>query len=218
MQGYDTARRWLALALAALAGFIDATGFVASEQYFVSFMSGNTTRLSVDLVTAHSTALIPALLILGFVVGVTGGALLAHKMGRWRKTAVTGLTAVLVIGSAAGRTSGIEAAFLACSVLAMGVINNTYNRNREVAVGLTYMTGALVRFGQGLAARLTGEVREGWFLNLVLWASLALGAAGGAVAATRVPDVAPWLSAALACLLLLFAFLIERAGPAPRPG
>jgi uncharacterized membrane protein YoaK (UPF0700 family) len=213
MQGYDTARRWLAMALAALAGFIDATGFVASEQYFVSFMSGNTTRLGVDLVTGGSTPLIPGLLILGFIVGVTAGALLVYKVDRWRKTAVIALTAALIGGSAIGRASGSEAVFLACSVLAMGVINNAYSRNREVAVGLTYMTGALVRFGQGLAARLSGEVREGWFLNLVLWASLALGAVAGAAAAMRAPDIAPWMSASLAFLLVLFAFLVERASP-----
>lgn len=213
MQGYDTARRWLAMALAALAGFIDATGFVASEQYFVSFMSGNTTRLGVDLVTGESTPLIPGLLILGFIAGVTAGALLVYKVDRWRKTAVIALTAVLIGGSAIGRASGIEPVFLGCSVLAMGVINNAYSRNREVAVGLTYVTGALVRFGQGLAARLSGEVREGWFLNLVLWASLALGAVAGAAAAMRVPEIAPWISASLAFLLVLFAFLVERTSP-----
>ena len=85
---------------------ISRSGFVASQQYFVSFMSGNTTRLSVDLVTADSTPLVPALLILGFVLGVTTGALLAHKMERWRKTAVIAFTAALIGGSAIGRASG----------------------------------------------------------------------------------------------------------------
>jgi len=217
MQSYDPARRWLALGLAGLAGFIDATGFIASQQYFVSFMSGNTTRLSVDLVTGASRPLVPAFLILGFVAGVTAGALVAYRTERWRKTAVIGLTTALIAGSAVGRASGIEPLFLACSVLAMGAINNTYNRNREVAVGLTYMTGALVRFGQGIAAWLSGEVRPGWMLNTVLWGSLALGAAGGALAATAIPEIAPWISVALAGLLLLFAFLIERSRPSPQP-
>ena len=39
--------------------------------------------------------------------------------------------------------------FLASSVLAMGALNNVFRRNGEVAIGITYMTGALVRFGQG---------------------------------------------------------------------
>jgi uncharacterized membrane protein YoaK (UPF0700 family) len=217
MHAYDNARRWLAMALAMLAGFIDATGFVASQQYFVSFMSGNTTRLSVSLATGAFSPLVPALLILGFVVGVTGGALVVRRAGRWRKTAVIAVSTALICGSAIARAIGSEPLFLACSVLAMGAINNTYSREMHVAVGLTYMTGALVRLGQGLAARLTGEIREGWFLNIVLWASLALGAVGGAAAATRIPAAAPWISVALAALLLLFAFAIERIKPVLQP-
>lgn len=213
MKRYDKARRWLALALALLAGFIDATGFVANGKYFVSFMSGNTTRFSVDLATDRASAIVPALLIVGFVGGVTLGALLARRAGRWRKTAVIGLTTGLVLLSATGRATGAEAVFLGGSALAMGAINNTFSRETHVAIGLTYMTGALVRFGQGLAAWLCGEVREGWFFNILLWASLAFGAVGGALAETAVPAVAPWLSCGLTALLLLFAYTIERTNP-----
>jgi uncharacterized membrane protein YoaK (UPF0700 family) len=217
MTGYDKARRWLALALALLAGFIDATGFVANGKYFVSFMSGNTTRFSVDLATDRASAVVPAMLILGFVGGVTLGALLARRAGRWRKTAVIGFTAVLVALSALGRSTGAEAVFLGGSAIAMGAINNTFSRETHVAIGLTYMTGALVRFGQGLAAWLCGEIREGWFFNILLWASLACGAVGGALAETAAPAIAPWLSTGLTGLLLLFAYGIERTNPAVQP-
>jgi uncharacterized membrane protein YoaK (UPF0700 family) len=217
MKGYDKARRWLALALALLAGFIDATGFVANGKYFVSFMSGNTTRFSVDLATDRASAAVPALLILGFVGGVALGALLARRAGRWRKTAVISLTAALIVLSALGRAMGAEAVFLGCSAVAMGAINNTFSRETHVAIGLTYMTGALVRFGQGLAAWLCGEIREGWFFNILLWASLASGAVGGALAETGAPTIAPWLSTGLTALLLLFAYGIERTNPAAQP-
>jgi uncharacterized membrane protein YoaK (UPF0700 family) len=217
MKGYDKGRRSLALALALLAGFIDATGFVANGKYFVSFMSGNTTRFSVDLATDRASAIVPALLIVGFLAGVTLGALLARRAGRWRKTAVIGLTTGLVLSSATGRATGAEAVFLGASALAMGAINNTFSRETHVAIGLTYMTGALVRFGQGLAAWLCGEVREGWFFNILLWVSLAFGAVGGALAETSVPAVAPWLSSGLTGLLLLFAYIIERTNPLVQP-
>ena len=217
MKGYDKARRWLALALALLAGFIDATGFVANGKYFVSFMSGNTTRFSVDLATDPASAIAPALLILGFVCGVAFGALVARRAGRWRKTAVIGFTTALVVLSAAGRMAGAEVVFLGCSALAMGAINNTFSRETHVAIGLTYMTGALVRFGQGLAAWLCGEVREGWFFNILLWASLAFGAVGGALAEIAAPAVAPWLSTGLTILLCLFAYTIERTNPVVQP-
>lgn len=139
MQGYDTPRRWLAMALALLAGFVDATGFMATGGYFVSFMSGNTTRLSVDLATATADAMLPGLLILGFVAGVTIGALSIRRVERWRKTVVIGLVVLLLGLSAAGAAAGSDLVSLAGMVVAMGAINNAFSRDREVAVGLTYM-------------------------------------------------------------------------------
>jgi hypothetical protein len=57
---YDRHRRRFAVALAALAGCVDAIGFLSADGYFVSFMSGNTTRLGVALGTAPAHALAPA--------------------------------------------------------------------------------------------------------------------------------------------------------------
>jgi uncharacterized membrane protein YoaK (UPF0700 family) len=72
------------------------------------------------------------------------------------------------------------------------------------------MTGALVRFGQGLAARLTGNPREGWLANGALWASLALGAVAGAAAYTRFAVNAGWIALALAAGIAAAALAIER--------
>jgi uncharacterized membrane protein YoaK (UPF0700 family) len=96
MQQLDPARRRLAIAAAALAGFVDAAGFLAADRYFVSFMSGNTTRLGVDLITAPRAALVPALLLAGFVCGVTGGAVLATRAGARRKPVVLSAVALLL--------------------------------------------------------------------------------------------------------------------------
>ena len=56
MRGYDASRHMLAIALAAQAGFIDALGFLKLGGLFVSFMSGNSTRLGVGLATGASVA------------------------------------------------------------------------------------------------------------------------------------------------------------------
>ena len=40
-------------------------GYLSANRYFVSFMSGNTTRLATDFVKAPASALVPALLIAG---------------------------------------------------------------------------------------------------------------------------------------------------------
>ena len=57
MDRLDRPRRMLAIGLAGLAGFVDATGFLSAGGYFTSFMSGNTTRFGVDLATDPQMAL-----------------------------------------------------------------------------------------------------------------------------------------------------------------
>ena len=213
MDRYDQSRRILAIGISALAGFVDATGFLAADRYFVSFMSGNTTRLAVDLVTNARQALIPLGLIGGFVIGVTVGAIVSDRAGQWRKTAVLVLATVLL--GCALLTSRFDntAMMMACMVLAMGVLNNSFRRNGEVAVGVTYMTGALVRIGQGIAARLQGRSLPGWRMTLALWLGLVCGAIAGAAAYHTAEWAALgsaifWVSA-----LTLWAYRIETMRP-----
>ena len=182
MQRLDRPRQALAMALAGLAGFVDATGFLSAHGYFVSFMSGNTTRLAVNLARDPAAALEPAALIAGFVLGVIGGALVAAYSGRWRKPLVLGLVTVLLGLAALADAFAAPAASLAAMVLAMGALNNSFQRDGEVAVGVTYMTGALVKLGQGIAARIAGRGGEGWLAHLLLWLGLAGGAVAGALA------------------------------------
>lgn len=203
MEQLDPARRRLAIAAAALAGFVDAAGFLAADRYFVSFMSGNTTRLGVDLVTAPQMAWVPALLLGGFVCGVVSGAVLAARAGTRRKLVVLGTVTTLLALAALAQISDCQAAMLGLLVLAMGTLNNTFQRDGEVTVGLTYMTGALVRMGQGLAARLTGAGDVSWAGWGLLWLGLASGAICGTLAWLTWPGAALWLAAGWAGLLTL---------------
>jgi uncharacterized membrane protein YoaK (UPF0700 family) len=75
------------------------------------------------------------------------------------------------------------------------------------------MTGALVRFGQGLASWLRGRAREGWLSNLALWLSLASGAVCGALAATLIPWCSAWLAMILALCLFFSALWVEWTVP-----
>jgi uncharacterized membrane protein YoaK (UPF0700 family) len=191
MQQLDSQRKRLAISLAALAGFVDAIGFLAGGGYFVSFMSGNTTRLAVDIATDPARALVPALLIACFVVGVAAGALCGAG-GIRRKQRVLALVALLLGGAAAAGTLGAARAATAGMALAMGALNNVFQREGEVAVGVTYMTGALVRAGQGLAARLRGTGGRHWRDHARLWAGLALGGVAGALAWQLFGIAAEW--------------------------
>src|SRR5690606_32009985 len=151
MHRYDLPRRSLAYGIAGLAGFVDAAGFLAAGGYFVSFMSGNTTRLGVEAAARSPAALVPILLIVCFVSGVAAGAVVAERSGS-PKRSVLMLSTLLIAAGAVSHALGLIALFVGASALAMGSINNAFRREGEVAVGVTYMTGALVRFAQGPAA------------------------------------------------------------------
>lgn len=210
MQSLDRQRRFVAFAAAAIAGFVDATGFLAADRYFVSFMSGNTTRLGADLVTSLGTAWFPTLLIAAFVGGVTGGALLAQAARTWRKVAVLALTSgLLVVAASASALAWSIVVVMLLLAVAMGVLNNTFQREGGVTVGLTYMTGALVRMGQGIAARIAGRGGEGWIVWLALWLALATGAISGAVTWRAIGMAGLWVPALAAALLALFAARIR---------
>jgi uncharacterized membrane protein YoaK (UPF0700 family) len=72
------------------------------------------------------------------------------------------------------------------------------------------MTGALVKLGQGLAARLQGRTGDPWGGWLALWLALALGATLGALVFLRWPDLTFWIAAALAAVLAASSRLIIR--------
>ncbi|WP_298199565.1 YoaK family protein [Novosphingobium sp.] len=209
MDGFDRRRRLLAIGLAGLAGFVDAVGFLSADGYFVSFMSGNTTRLGVDLVTRPDRAVVPALLITGFVAGVAGGAIIAARAGPRRKRAVLGLVALLLVAAALqGAAPGFVP--LALLVTAMGTLNNTFLRDGTVSVGLTYMTGALVKLGQAIAASLLGQPRGDGVVHAALWGGLASGAVLGALAFAHLAGAALWLASGWAMLMLALAWRLEK--------
>jgi uncharacterized membrane protein YoaK (UPF0700 family) len=205
MQRLAPGQRRLAIGLAALAGFVDGVGFLTAGGYFVSFMSGNTTRLAVDLATDPSEALLPASLIAGFTCGVFLGAIVALRSGQWQARNVTILAGALLLAGAGADYAGSVPLALTGLVLAMGALNNCFQREGANSFGLTYMTGALVRFGQGLAYRLCGREAPGFLALLALWAALGLGAVLGALAQQRFGASSIAMAAALAWLAVAAA-------------
>ena len=72
-------RRNLALAcsLSALAGYVDGVGFLHLGGMFVSFMSGNSTRLGVSLAEGHWSNAAGAIGVIAlFVTGAAAGSLI----------------------------------------------------------------------------------------------------------------------------------------------
>jgi uncharacterized membrane protein YoaK (UPF0700 family) len=194
MDRLDRKRQALAIGLAALAGFVDASGFAMAGGYFVSFMSGNTTRLAVDIVSGAKAAALPAGLIAGFVAGVALGTVVSSRAGGMGKQAVLAAVTALLTGAALIAPHAFGAA-LALMVLAMGALNTAFRRDGEIAFGLTYMTGALVRLGSALGAALAGEPRPPVLAQMLLWFGLMGGAVCGAGAYAAWGYPALWIAA-----------------------
>jgi uncharacterized membrane protein YoaK (UPF0700 family) len=178
---YDQRTRALAASLAAVAGYVDATGFLASKGFFVSFMSGNSTRLAVGSVERAADAAAALALITIFVVGVVIGSLIGRRAGRRQRSSVIVLVAVALMLAALLSVFGQPRAALALMALAMGAENAIFEAEGEVQIGLTYMTGTLVKFGQRLGTALSGGDCWGWVPYAMLWLGLVAGAIGGAV-------------------------------------
>jgi uncharacterized membrane protein YoaK (UPF0700 family) len=211
MNRYDKRVRALAVGLSALAGFVDAVGYIKLGGFFVSFMSGNSTRLAVGLARGSNQTLIAASLIAMFLFGVILGTLIGKFANRGRRPAVLMLVAILLALAATSSMLGFERGAIAAMALAMGAENATFEENGEARIGLTYMTGTLVKLGQRLAEMLTAGDRTSWFSYLALWLGLVAGAIAGASAYPAFGLKALWLAAAAAVAFAMIARELDRA-------
>lgn len=201
MKSHDFRAKALATALSALAGYVDAIGFIALGGFFVSFMSGNSTRLGVGIVSRSHDAVVAAALIGAFVVGVTLGSLVGRIASAHRRPAVLMTVAILLALAASADAMGLAPISVAAMVLAMGAENAVFEADGEVHIGLTYMTGTLVKIGQRVAGALMGGDRLAWFPYLMLWMGLIAGACAGAAFYAVLGVRALWIAAGSAALL-----------------
>ena len=199
----------LAIAMAMLAGFVDAVGFLRIGGLFVSFMSGNSTQLAVAVADGDGLWRMSAALILGFVAGVMIAATMAERLGRWSPVAMILLSTALLAWAALLVVEGAGAVLLAA---AMGALNVVFQRGGGMSIPITYMTGTLVRFGQSLAGALMGIApRTGWVTYLLLWSGLMVGAAGGALSYRAWGTDALWGATSFAFALAVAAAMRRAA-------
>ncbi|KQY86616.1 MULTISPECIES: YoaK family protein [unclassified Brevundimonas] len=204
MKDYSRRGVMLAATLSALAGYVDAVGFMTLGGFFVSFMSGNSTRLGVGLAMGQwEQAGVAFGLIALFVVGVVIGATVARRFGEGRRSAVLAVESVLLLAGAGLCAMGWREAGMVAVVMAMGVENAVFQRQGDVGVGLTYMTGTLVRMGQRIASALHGGACWEWTPFLMLWVGLAVGGAIGAISFLRLDVLALWPAFAVVAGLTL---------------
>lgn len=181
MVDLDLRSRTLAACFSGIAGFVDVVGFLMTGGFFVSFMSGNSTRLGIGLAGQTSTALIAAGLILTFITGVVAGASVGRIARPFKEPAILALVTALLSLPFVMQWLGLGNWAVIPLALAMGAQNTVFAGDGEVRVGLTYMTGTLVKLGKRLTVSLWGGPRFGWVPYLILWLGLLAGAVLGGV-------------------------------------
>lgn len=170
--------------LTAIAGWVDAQGFLALKGVFVSFMSGNTTLLGVFAAQENWAQARPVALVIGlFLAGGFLGAVLSGAVGRRGIQAVLLLEAAILAAALAVAVGFGATAAAVILALAMGVQNAAVVATGPVKAGATYVTGTLVSAGLelGKLAGGTGS-RKVLAAHLTTWAALFAGVAAGALA------------------------------------
>ena len=208
----------LAVTLSALAGFVDASGYIHFRHLFVSFMSGNSTQTMVAAAAGDlSEVEVVGRTIVLFVLGVVIGEIVGVVSNRWESSVVLVLETTLLgsalaslrLGLGEGWTSGALA-------LAMGVQNAAVHSAEGISVALTYVTGTLVHVGRSLAHALRGKAP--WHAALPflgLWVGLASGGLAGAAIAGRSLALALALTVAAGFGLVLLLWTVASAVIAP---
>ena len=222
----------LTASLSVVAGMTDAIGFSQSGE-FVSFMSGNTTRMAIALSDGDvSRGKRLLMVIVLFVIGNALGAIVAKLGGRRRGTVLLVYVGVLLslgagIPAVAGvldtlglevlpgmdRISSLSGAAitlpsLVLSIFAMGALNSAVETVEGVGLGLTYVTGALSKFGRGLGKLIMGERRFDWMLPMGPFLGLVVGAFLGNLLDDRIGRRALWLPCGVTLLLAVLSAVV----------
>lgn len=206
----------LATLLTAIAGWMDATGFILVSHVFVSFMSGNSTQLMIAISQGqlHDIGVL-GLTIVSFVGGIVLGDCL-YRASHIRGSLMVFSSEALLLWLAAFIVflHGSKLLFLPCMAVAMGM-HNTAVQGKQTLLVKTYISGTLVSLGLGIAASLRGETMRAMFSPLVIWLGFAMGAIGGAWVSLNISALMAIIYPALLLSLIAVLARIFPADPLP---
>lgn len=203
--GSESRLSWV---LAGLAGVLAATAYTHSEGYFVTFMTGNAGRAALGLFTdSQWMSISAAALLVSFISGVVIASLCHRHVWRSRPHGALRLTGVSLL--AATVTDWIEGGpalpvpLLPILLVAFGVgaLNTTFVRDGEVSIPLSYVTGTVVKLGQGIERHISGGTIHDWFFNFMLLTGYVGGAVVGGIISVYVGGTWMLATATVICLL-----------------
>jgi uncharacterized membrane protein YoaK (UPF0700 family) len=183
---FDSEAR-LSWVLAALAGVLGATAYTHSEGYFVTFMTGNAQRAVLGYFRDDVKLSVSAgVLILCFVAGVVVASMcrrrfwVAHPHGPTVLTTFS-LFVAMVFGiiDDGWEEVNLDLAPIMLVVFGVGALNTSFVKDGEVSVPVSYVTGTLVKMGQGIERHIAGGSVTEWLGHFLLVVSFLMGAALG---------------------------------------
>lgn len=200
----------LSWVLAALAGLIGAAAFTHSAGYFVTFMTGNSERAVLGFFRDEQRLSIgAALLLASFLGGVVIASLCRRHLWVEHPHGPTVLTALFLAVAAAvdiavdgwstDQVSFVPVLFVAFGI---GALNTSFVKGGEVSVPLSYVTGTLVKMGQGIERHISGGDVAEWLGYFLLWFSFITGAAVGGCISLVISGSQMLVVAALVCTIV----------------
>jgi uncharacterized membrane protein YoaK (UPF0700 family) len=183
---FDSEAR-LSWVLAGLAGVLGATAFTHSAGYFVTFMTGNAQRAALGYFRHEVVLSVTAgVLLVCFVAGVVVASVCrrrfwtAHPHGPTVLATFSVMAATVVdVIDQGWKEAQLDFAPIMLVVFGVGVLNTSFVKDGEVSVPLSYVTGTLVKMGQGIERHIAGGTAADWLGYFLLFASFVLGAVVG---------------------------------------
>ncbi|HET8527807.1 MAG TPA: YoaK family protein [Gaiellaceae bacterium] len=186
------ADRNIALLLAAVAGFVDAVGYLTLHHLFTAHMTGNASKLGVALAHGRLGDALPLVLApVFFVCGIAGGTLLVDRRARRRLFAVQAalIAAYMAYGSTVvhGETGPGHArvgfyVLAALATVALGLQTAALTEIGGTTVRTTYVSGTLTNLTMTAVRRLSGRDTKPHRLRLLfgVWLAYVVFATAGA--------------------------------------
>jgi uncharacterized membrane protein YoaK (UPF0700 family) len=177
----------LSWVLAVLAGVLGATAFTHSAGYFVTFMTGNAQRAVLGYFRGEVLlSITAALLMLCFVAGVVVASACRRRFWAAHPHGPTVLTTLSLMAATVAdvidegwEESMLDFAPITLVVFGIGALNTSFVKDGEVSVPLSYVTGTLVKMGQGIERHIAGGKASDWLGYFLLFASFVVGGAVG---------------------------------------
>jgi uncharacterized membrane protein YoaK (UPF0700 family) len=209
MRDVFTSHARLSWVLAGLAGLVGAAAFTNTAGYFVTFMTGNTERAAVGFFRGENAMAGAAiLLILTFVGGVVVASLCRRHVWKDHPHGATVLTTgalaiasvvdVVMSGWSAPQVQFVPILFIS---FAMGALNTSFVKNGEVSIPLSYVTGTLVKMGQGIERHISGGSAKDWLEYFMLYAAFTIGAVVGGLMSLAITGPQVLIAATVVCAI-----------------